>query len=495
MAHPNIETSNSGWWSPAHSPRSSSARAVDDMWNDNADTTIVDVSQFYTLPYVSVLFDVKQDALHVGLGVETSDNPSLCEARVLQITLDDVVVAKNRGRDMLTFQQPLCELENGKHVVQYVCQFDSGDMVVYYRTLVYRGNTVRGDAVDRPVAHSLLYHGSGTATVKKAVMWKLSDVHELPCTVVLRGAWNCSLYLQACTTNPLDYQPPRTLKNGEARLVIVSDRHLVIGVSGNDVGIVAYDIFVESQKSECSEKLSWSKSPRVPAHYAVCIGISKYTFVTPLHWADADAVSWLDYLTSKQYVYRLFGDGVSSYSPYTPHGLGRQKEISACMQYLSDVVQDGDTVAFTDSGHGAGDGTEHSWLVCLDDTDTTHRGTYDDVAFASDISKLTEKGANVFVFIDACHSFGFAYQLEKMCNPDSWFIATTCTVNGVGYDDNSVHHGSFTYTFLIKGLQGRFKNNNPTMGEAFEYARSIYRFRANPNNMPQCAGNPNLKLM
>ena len=468
------------WWHPQHSPSSDASGSFD--------------LAFHTLPPVSVMFLAAGGRLRLGLSVDASDDPARCEARVLQISLDNVVVARNRGTEPLGHERDMCDLERGRHRVQYVCQFDSGDVAIYERTLVYKGPTRR--LAGAPPAHTLGHHGSGLVSPGRPVTWCLDEAHPLPATVVLHGPAHAPLYAQACVTQPGAFQAPRELQCGEARIILSSERYFVVGVHGS--GDVPYDLFVESLPDEerrgGGQQQLWVRSVHTPAAYAVCIGISKYTFITPLHWADADAVSWLDYLTARRYAFRLFGDGVSSYTPYTPAALGTESNIRRHMRALAEVVREGDTVAFTDSGHGSGDMRDHSWLCCLDDRDASPVGAYQDHELAVDISLITKKGARVFVFIDACHSFGFANQLQLMCDPEYWFFASTCTAAGVGFDDSSVHHGSFTYAFLVKGLQCRFRDTNPEVGEVFDYARSVYRFRSDPENMPQCRGNRKIRL-
>jgi hypothetical protein len=504
--HVRSRESVDGWWAVRNSPMEtlSPARIVgvqpqeqhhsptsperDSSWvSDNE----VDHATSFKLPEVHVRFMTRRGQLLLGIRVDGSDDPFTCEARLLQISLDNVVVARNRGTEALRFERRLLELSPGRHRVQFVCHFDSGDMIMYHRLLTYNGPTCREPG--EKAEHILNSHGSGVVSPKHPVMWRIDEAYQLPVTIILQGARRAALFIQACRTAPGSYEPPISLDAGEARVCLRgSDRYFIVGVHGSTD--TPYDLLVEcAQHSETDDRLLWTRAPHTPAAYAVCVGLSKYSCITQLHWADADAVSWLQYLGGGGYEFRLFGDGMSSYAPFTPSALGSEMNIRRFVRSLADVVGEGDMVTFTDSGHGAADGKGHSWLCCLDENGTTD-GEYMDTDLADDFSVLTQNGARVFLFIDACHSFGFEENMRQRCPDGSWFLATACTSSGVGFDDPAVHHGAFTYAFLVKGLQGRFRNLNPPLGEVFDYAKSIYKFKQEARNMPQCAGNRDIRL-
>ena len=67
-------------------------------------------------------------------------------------------------------------------------------------------------------------------------------------------------------------------------------------------------------------------------------------------------------------------------------------------------------------------------------------------------------------------------------------------MSGFGFDDSRSQHGAWTSSFLVRGLQMRFKGQNPTLGEAHDYALSIYPYKKDKKNEPMCGGNRSLRI-
>ena len=443
------------------------------------------------LPRVLVSCDqVGDDQLR--LAVRVSERANSAKLRSARILLDGALVARTRSADaVLVFTRPLVQLSSGKHQVQFLVFYDSGDHQSWNRVFAYDGPTER-DA--RAGAHVLTDHGAGSVSMRRSVLWRVDDSRELPVTVVLRTAPGVSMFLQACRTGPGDFQAPVMVEDGAARLVLADERYFVVGASG--AGERYYDLQLEDRPAEASSALAlWQPRDSRPAAYGLCVGISKYRYINSLEFCDEDATDWTRYL-GQQYETRLLGDGVSSYAPFVPVALATEVNIRQYMRGLRDVVRAGDLVTFVDSGHGSGDGKGYSWLCCLDERGVAD-GEYDDKELAEDVGALTDLGARVLIIIDACYSGGLIDNLQARCGEAAdapWFIATTCTMSGFGFDDAATHHGAWTNAFLIRGLMSRFAGKNPRLGDVFEYALGIYTYKSERKNMPQCAGNQNLCL-
>lgn len=234
---------------------------------------------------------------------------------------------------------------------------------------------------------------------------------------------------------------------------------------------------------------------------AVVVGVSAYRMINSLEYADDDAVSWTRYLQSRGYEVRLLGDGKSDYSPYTPHDVATEHNVRAAMQWLAVSTRPGDRAAIITSGHGGGDGKGSSWICCVDETGTTPHGmvedgSYTDVEMCSDAQRILAAGAaGLFIFLDNCYSGGVLDDAVAGLPQDRFFLCSTCSDHGYGFDEAKWKHGAWTHCFLIRTLDGALGQvRYPELGQAFDKAIDIYPYASDPANRPASGGNRQLTL-
>ncbi|MFX1532713.1 MAG: Ig-like domain-containing protein [Promethearchaeota archaeon] len=207
--------------------------------------------------------------------------------------------------------------------------------------------------------------------------------------------------------------------------------------------------------------------------YAIIVGISDYQSISDLSYCDEDATDWYYHLDNMGYDCQVYGDGhTNNYPIYT--GTAYESTVRSAIQDLADVAQPGDTVVFTTSGHGSGNGAGSSYLCMYDCSGS--QGCYYDTELAADIG-LFANGVKIFVFIDHCYAGGMGPELMALSNSANIYVATTCTEDGYGYDDSSHQNGAWTYYFLQYSWQQHF-NSNPhqSMESIFAYALSNYPY-------------------
>lgn len=233
---------------------------------------------------------------------------------------------------------------------------------------------------------------------------------------------------------------------------------------------------------------------------AVVVGVSAYRMINSLEYADDDAVSWTRYLSSRGYEVRLLGDGKSDYSPYTPHDVATEHNVRVAMQWLASGTRPGDRAAIITSGHGGGDGKGSSWICCVDETGSTPHGmtedgSYTDAELCSDAQKVTAAGGSLFIFLDNCYSGGVLDDAVAGLPQEQYFICSTCSDHGFGFDEPKWQHGAWTHCFLIRTLDGSLSSvRYPELGEAFDKALGLYPYANDLANRPATGGNRLLKL-
>ncbi len=185
--------------------------------------------------------------------------------------------------------------------------------------------------------------------------------------------------------------------------------------------------------------------------YAIIVGISNYQSISDLTYCDEDALDWYNFLTGKGYECHVYYDGSYTSNSFTSIpsanklGYATESNIRAAIQELAAYAVSGNDVAFVTSGHGSGDGSGESYLCMYDCSGSA--GCYYDHELAADFA-LFASGVQCFVFVDHCYSGGLGPEFIACTNNDYFYMTTTCTANGFGYDDSSYSNGAWTYYFL-----------------------------------------------
>lgn len=486
------------------SPTGGKKRPLEEGDSDGPSSSLPALVELKRLPRVRASVRATEDGkLQLRLAVLEEEEPDTSVFALMssmQILLDHAQVAKTRTSRELVVERELTSLDRGVHHAQFTVRFTSGDVHTEQRVFAYNGPTVRAEGERE--CHALVAHGSGLISTRRASVWRLDERHALPARVRLCSPRGAPLYLQPCATSPGGpdgapiFEPPvQADVRGEAVLALRATRYFVVG--SHSAQDVPFDLFVEPEPEAAAAPSGslWAVNPRVPAAYTVCVGISNYRFISSLEYADDDAVSWCEYLSRGGYEVRLFGDGKSSYAPFVPNAVATEENVRRYVQALVDVLRPGDVFMFASSGHGSGDGRGNSYL-CMEDEHGAPTGEYSDVELASDLAAIARTGCKTIVTLDHCFSGGMLDDIQRAFEPerpDQFWACSTCGIAGYGWDDPSTRHGSWTHSFLIRGLEMRFAGQNPPLREAFKYAFSIYP-RREQKNLPQCVGNGDLTI-
>ncbi len=222
-----------------------------------------------------------------------------------------------------------------------------------------------------------------------------------------------------------------------------------------------------------------------PKKYALIVAISDYLYINDLQYCDEDAVSWCDFLNTKNYEFILLGDKTSLYGKYNKTDLATEANIKKYINEISAKVNSNDQFVFISSGHGSGDGKGNSFLCCLDEKFICE-GEYTDKELALDIKKFTDKKVKTICFFDNCFSGGMIPEVVGN-NPTLVCATSTCTEKGFGYDVTTYKHGAWTYAFLKQVL---INNPNLNINEVFTKALLIYPYKG--CDLPQLGGNGSL---
>jgi hypothetical protein len=192
--------------------------------------------------------------------------------------------------------------------------------------------------------------------------------------------------------------------------------------------------------------------------YAIIVGISDYQSISDLSYCDEDATDIYNFLNGQGYECHVYGDKhTSNYPRYD--GDAYESTVRAAIQELAAHAQSGDTVIFTTSGHGAGDGNGNSYLCMYECSGSA--GCYYDYELQSDFSGFAT-GVDIMVFVDHCYSGGLGPEL--LASHGTIYITTTCTEDGYGWDDPTHQNGAWTYEYFEKYWVG-----NPTWSAEYVY--------------------------
>ncbi len=202
--------------------------------------------------------------------------------------------------------------------------------------------------------------------------------------------------------------------------------------------------------------------------YAVIVGISDYEAISDLSYCDEDATDWYNYLNGLGYTIKLFGDPTNSYPQFD--GLATEYNVKTALAEFIALADEDDIIVFASSGHGTTyTGGE---TICMWDYasgENGEDGSFTDVEMASVFEPAVSK---VFIFLDHCYSGGMN-EVMSNANAANFYLTTTCTDSGYGYDNSQYQNGAWTYWFLEAGLVGQ---GFTTMEQCFDWALSNYPY-------------------
>ncbi len=202
--------------------------------------------------------------------------------------------------------------------------------------------------------------------------------------------------------------------------------------------------------------------------YAVIVGISDYQAVNDLSYCDEDATDWYNYLSGLGYTIKLFGDNSNSYPQWD--GLATEYNVKTALADFIAQADEDDIIVFASSGHG----TTYSGgeTICMWDYGVGsdgEDGSFTDVEMAQVFEPAVSK---VFIFLDHCYSGGMN-EVMSDTNAANFYLTTTCTDSGYGYDEPTYQNGAWTYWFLEAGLVGQ---GFTTMEQCYDWALSNYPY-------------------
>jgi uncharacterized caspase-like protein len=225
-----------------------------------------------------------------------------------------------------------------------------------------------------------------------------------------------------------------------------------------------------------------------PQLWAVVVGISEYEnkAIPPLHFADADAGAFADFLRKPE------GGGFQP--DHMRVLINKEATLAnvkiAFVEFLSQAI-DKDLVMIFFAGHGAPDPARPANLFFLThDTDPSRLGT---TAYPMwDMRTLLERqlsAKRIVVFSDACHSGGISsdfatrgvnttssnlinqYLADLARTKEGIVMFTASAAGEVSQELPDLGHGVFTY-YLLEGMRGEADLNNDytvTINELMQY--------------------------
>lgn len=209
--------------------------------------------------------------------------------------------------------------------------------------------------------------------------------------------------------------------------------------------------------------------------YALIIGISDYSIISDLSYCDEDASDWFNYLDPLGYQITLLGDShLDTYPQWD--GYATEYNVKMAFAEILAVADEDDIIVFASSGHGGRykDTTIKSFLyfLCMWDTSAGENGENGLITQFELKDMVAPSLAKTFVFLDHCYAGGFGNMFEND-NSANFYLATTCTDNGFGWDDPEHQNGKWTYFFLEYALIEQLGGTG-SMEEAFEIALPPY---------------------
>ncbi|MGC9779448.1 MAG: caspase family protein [Candidatus Heimdallarchaeota archaeon] len=209
--------------------------------------------------------------------------------------------------------------------------------------------------------------------------------------------------------------------------------------------------------------------------YALVIGISDYNVISDLSYCDEDATDWFNYLDSLGYQITLLGDSHPETFPQWD-GYATEYNVRVALADIFSLADEDDIVVLTSSGHGGRSRSKtlkaFVYFLCMWDTNAGEEG-FDGLITNYELQEMMEPSvSSTFVFLDHCYSGGFG-DIFLNPNAEKFYMATTCTDNGFGWDDPVHQNGKWTYFFLEYALIGEL-GGKASMEEAFAVAYPAY---------------------
>lgn len=193
--------------------------------------------------------------------------------------------------------------------------------------------------------------------------------------------------------------------------------------------------------------------------YALVIGISNYKAISDLSYCDEDASDWYNYLAAKGFTIKLLGDLTNTY-PRAIDGTASEYNTKTAVAAILAVADADDVFVYASSGHGtevkSGKGRTATYVqaICAWDCSSGENGQ-DGLIYDSEFKAMWATAAcNVFIFLDHCFSGGMN-ELFTNANAGYFYMTTTCTYDGYGYDVPAFYNGMWTYYYLEMGIIGQ----------------------------------------
>ncbi len=241
-------------------------------------------------------------------------------------------------------------------------------------------------------------------------------------------------------------------------------------------------------------------STQAQNQYALLIGISQYKEVTPLQFADRDAVAFAEFLKTQQ----VSDDNIKLFLNETATRFNIVDEL----YNISQKLKKGDKFFFYFGGHGdleAKIGYENSLLLLYNSFKKSYFQGNEYLQLSelkTWFGALTQKGVEVIFIADACHSGGLIGGKEgntktQKALQESWEGITKILSSKA--DEYSLEgkqwgggRGIFSY-HLVNGLTGRAdanKDQKVSLAELSNYLTTNVVREANPNiQTPVILGN------
>ncbi|UYP43736.1 hypothetical protein NEF87_000021 [Candidatus Lokiarchaeum ossiferum] len=209
--------------------------------------------------------------------------------------------------------------------------------------------------------------------------------------------------------------------------------------------------------------------------YAVIIGISDYDTISDLSFCDEDANDWYNYLAPKGYQITLLGDNTNTYARPID-GIATEANMKQAVADILAIADADDIIVYATSGHGtevkSGNGRTATYkqAICAWDCSAGVDGE-DGLLYDSEFATMWVSAvSNVFIFIDHCFSGGMD-ELFDAPNADCFYMTTTCSAEGLGYDASEYSNGMWTYWFLEAALVNQGYTD---LHEAYVYGYTNY---------------------